>query len=115
MKILIAGGGIGDLAASIGLARTGHRVEVCEQAERLRTVGAGINLQPNAFQALETFGLAQEVMARGVTASRASLWRSDGRLIRDFDFDGYEAKTGYRPYIFHRPRRVPQFAKSRRS
>lgn len=102
MEILIAGGGIGGLAASIGLARSGHQVEVCEQAERLRTVGAGISLQPNAFQALETLGLAQEVMPRGVTASRASLWRSDGRLIRDFDFDGYEAETGYRPYIFHR-------------
>lgn len=102
MKILVAGGGIGGLAASIGLARTGHRVEVCEQAERLRTVGAGISLQPNALEALETIGLEQEIMARGVTASRASLWRSDGRLIRHFDFDGYQAKTGYRPYIFHR-------------
>ena len=45
--ILIAGGGIGGLAAALGLARHGKRSLVLERAPVLGEIGAGIQLGPN--------------------------------------------------------------------
>ncbi len=41
---LIIGGGIGGLAAAIGLQRIGFEVKVYERAPELREVGAGLSL-----------------------------------------------------------------------
>lgn len=46
--VLVAGGGIGGLAAALALARQGFEVEVLEQSTE---IGAGIQLGPNAFAA----------------------------------------------------------------
>ncbi|MFD0900406.1 FAD-dependent monooxygenase [Actinomadura sediminis] len=58
---VIAGGGIGGLAAAVALSRTGWSVQVLEQASELREVGAGISLWPNAVRALEAIGLGRAV------------------------------------------------------
>ena len=55
--VLICGGGIGGLAAALVLARQGYRVEVFEQTEAFREVGAGIQIGPNAFRMFEHLGL----------------------------------------------------------
>ena len=41
---IIAGGGIGGLAAALGLAKAGKHSLVLEQAERLGEIGAGIQI-----------------------------------------------------------------------
>src|SRR5262249_19560678 len=46
LPILIAGGGIGGLAAAHALARKGFAVRVLEQAPEFREIGAGIQLGP---------------------------------------------------------------------
>ena len=61
--ILIAGGGIGGLAAAHALARKGFAVRVLEQAPEFREIGAGIQLGPNIFRALEKLGLKEAVLA----------------------------------------------------
>jgi len=61
--ILIAGGGIGGLAAAYALARQGVPVRVLEQASEFREIGAGIQLGPNVFKAFERLGLKDAVMA----------------------------------------------------
>ena len=61
--ILIAGGGIGGLAAAYALARKGLSVRVLEQAPEFREIGAGIQLGPNVFNAFERLGLKDAVMA----------------------------------------------------
>jgi monoamine oxidase len=48
-KILIAGAGLGGLAAASCLMRAGHDVEVYEQAPQLGEVGAGIQISANAM------------------------------------------------------------------
>jgi 3-hydroxybenzoate 6-monooxygenase len=61
--ILISGGGIGGLAAAYALARKGFPVRLFEQSSEFREVGAGIQLGPNIFRALEKLGLKDQVLA----------------------------------------------------
>jgi 2-polyprenyl-6-methoxyphenol hydroxylase-like FAD-dependent oxidoreductase len=61
--ILIAGGGIGGLAAAYALARQGLPVRVLEQAPEFKEIGAGIQLGPNIFRALDKIGLRNAVLA----------------------------------------------------
>jgi salicylate hydroxylase len=51
--ILIAGGGIAGLACALGLARHGRAARVLERAGSFETVGAGLQVGPNAVRALK--------------------------------------------------------------
>jgi len=64
--ILIAGGGIGGLAAALGLARKGFRSTVLEQAPELGEIGAGIQIGPNAFHAFDWLGVGDAARAKAV-------------------------------------------------
>ena len=57
--VLIAGGGIGGLTAAVALRQAGFEVQVFEQAEEIREIGAGIAISPNAISALRRIGLDQ--------------------------------------------------------
>ena len=52
-RVLIAGGGIGGLAAAIALARRGIDTEILERSDFTEQSGAGIQLGPNATRALQ--------------------------------------------------------------
>jgi salicylate hydroxylase len=60
---LIVGGGIGGLAAAYALARRDIPVRVLEQAPEFKEIGAGIQLGPNIFRALDKIGLRDAVLA----------------------------------------------------
>jgi 2-polyprenyl-6-methoxyphenol hydroxylase-like FAD-dependent oxidoreductase len=62
--VLIAGGGIGGLAAALGLAQKGIRSILLEKASQLGEIGAGIQLGPNAFHAFDYLGVGEA--ARGM-------------------------------------------------
>lgn len=55
-QALIAGGGIGGLAAAIALARRGIACEILERSHFAEETGAGIQLGPNATRALQALG-----------------------------------------------------------
>lgn len=59
--ILIAGGGIGGLAAAMACSRAGWAVQLLEQAPVFSEVGAGIQLGPNAMHILHGWGLESEL------------------------------------------------------
>lgn len=63
LPFLIAGGGIGGLVGAYALALKGFPVRVLEQSENFREVGAGIQLGPNIFRALEKIGLKDAILA----------------------------------------------------
>ena len=65
-KIIVAGGGIGGLAAALALAKKGYPVTVLEQAREFGEIGAGIQLGPNAFHALDRLGVGEEARANAV-------------------------------------------------
>ena len=73
-RILIAGGGIGGLAAAIGLAQKGLKVLVLEKAAQLGEIGAGIQLGPNAFHAFDYLGV-------GETARNMAVYIDNLRLM----------------------------------
>ena len=61
LKIAIAGGGIGGLAAALALSRGGSDVTLFEKAPAFTEVGAGIQLGPNVTQILQSWSLLDAV------------------------------------------------------
>src|SRR5215472_10305532 len=66
MKIVIVGGGIGGLATALMLHRAGIHVDIYEQAQELRELGVGINLQPHAIKELAELGLLPALDEAGI-------------------------------------------------
>lgn len=66
LPVLVAGGGIGGLAAALALVRQGFRVKVLEQAAEVGEIGAGIQLGPNAFAAFDALGVGDKARGRAV-------------------------------------------------
>ena len=64
-RIALIGGGIGGLAAAIALRQRGFEPVVFEQADRLKEVGAGIQITPNSTKILRALGLEDAVRQRG--------------------------------------------------
>src|SRR5437764_9831660 len=100
LPILIAGGGIGGLAAAYALARKGFAVRVFEQAPEFKELGAGIQLGPNIFRALEAIGLKEAVLADahrpGAMEMRCAL--SGERVTRiPLNTEAFAARFGH-PY-----------------
>jgi salicylate hydroxylase len=56
-NVVIAGGGIGGLAAALACARQGVPVQLLERAAQLSEVGAGIQIGPNVTRILQAWGL----------------------------------------------------------
>lgn len=58
-QVLVAGGGIGGLAAVLACTQAGAQVRLFEQATQFSEVGAGIQLGPNVVRLLHGWGLEQ--------------------------------------------------------
>lgn len=63
---IVVGGGIGGLAAALALTRQGIQVQLLEQASEIGEIGAGIQLGPNAFSALDALGVGEAARQRAV-------------------------------------------------
>ncbi|MEI6546270.1 MAG: FAD-dependent monooxygenase [Burkholderiales bacterium] len=82
MSILIAGGGIGGLAAALSLHAAGLReVQVLEAATEIRQVGVGVNLPPHAVRELTELGLGEALAQHGIPTSELSYYDRRGKLI----------------------------------
>ena len=64
--VLVAGGGIGGLAAALALVREGYSVKVIEQSVKISEIGAGIQLSPNAFAACDALGVGAHLRSKAV-------------------------------------------------
>src|SRR3954467_6966123 len=65
-EILIAGGGIGGLAAALALAQKGRRVRVLEKAPEFGEIGYGIQMGPNVARMLERLGVLKALESASV-------------------------------------------------
>ncbi|QFZ19620.1 3-hydroxybenzoate 6-monooxygenase [Saccharothrix syringae] len=104
-RFVVVGGGIGGLAAALSVARAGHEVEVLERAREFAELGAGIQLAPNAFHALDVLGVGAEVRAAAVHVEELRLvdGRSGGVLARMPVGEGYRGRFGNPYAVVHRP------------
>lgn len=98
-KILIAGAGLGGLAAASSLMKAGHDVEVYEQAPALGEVGAGIQVSANAMHVLRDFGLGPQIEKIGVKPGAYVFRMFDtGELIQQFPLSEQHEKQHGAPY-----------------
>jgi len=99
-KILIAGAGIGGLAAACTLLRAGHDVEIYEQAPALAEIGAGIQLSANAMHVLRAIGLEAAIERVGVRP-KAYVFRlhDTGEVIQEFPLAAEHERQHGAPYI----------------
>jgi salicylate hydroxylase len=67
-ELLVAGGGIGGLAAAMAARRAGWEARLFEQADAFSEVGAGIQLGPNATRILREWALLPGALAQHAVA-----------------------------------------------
>ena len=102
--VIVAGGGIGGLAAALALARKGFRSIVLEQAPEFGEIGAGIQIAPNAWHALDALGVGGLVKKEAVFIERMLMFDGvSGEQIIDIPLDERFAKRFGNPYaVTHR-------------
>jgi 2-polyprenyl-6-methoxyphenol hydroxylase-like FAD-dependent oxidoreductase len=81
VKVAIAGGGIGGLAAALFLHGRGIEVDVYESVAEIHELGVGINLQPHAVRELERIGLRAELEAAGNSCDEWAMFNRFGQEI----------------------------------
>jgi salicylate hydroxylase len=103
-RILIAGGGIGGLAAALALAQRGFPVTVLERASHYQEIGAGIQLGPNAFHAFDRLQLGDAVRSIGVFIDQLRLMDAmTAEEITHIDLTTYFRTRFGNPYaVVHR-------------
>lgn len=74
--VLIAGGGVGGLSASIALARLNIETAVLERSTFAEESGAGIQLGPNATRLLRTLGVLEAI--EPAACKPEAIWLFDG-------------------------------------
>ncbi|MFI2213845.1 3-hydroxybenzoate 6-monooxygenase [Streptomyces sp. NPDC020141] len=104
MRTLVAGGGIGGLATAIALAAQGHRVTVLERHDTFAEFGAGIQLGPNAFHALDRLGAGEAVRDRAVFIDELRFMdATTGRQVVRMPLTGAYRERFANPYaVVHR-------------
>jgi len=104
LPVAVAGGGIGGLAAALALARKGFRSVVLEQAREFGEIGAGIQLAPNAWHAIDALGVGQLVKKEAVFIEQVLLMDGvTGEPVIEIPTDERFAKRFGNPYaVTHR-------------
>jgi salicylate hydroxylase len=104
MPLLVLGGGIGGVAAALGLARRGRRVHVLEKAPNLTEIGAGLQLAPNAMRVLDWLGVLEQI--KNVAVFPQTLTLLDivtTKLLKTVDLGPpFVARYGYPYIVMHR-------------
>jgi FAD-dependent urate hydroxylase len=108
MRILVAGAGIGGLAAARALLADGHEVVVYERADRLRTGGAAVTLWSNGTGVLRDLGVSLD--DTGNRIDRLEQRGFDGRVLARIDVSRSAAHYGQSNVCLPRRRLLERLA-----
>ena len=100
---VIAGGGIGGLAAALALAKHGFPSLVLEQAPEFKEVGAGLQLGPNSWRCLRALGV--ETAAKQLAVFPKALVMRDAVTAEEavsIPLGGFEQRFGAPYAVIHR-------------
>ena len=102
--VIVAGAGIGGLAAALALAQRGFRVKVLEQSAEIGEIGAGIQLAPNAFAAFDALGVGERARGRAVYTDRMVMMDAvDESLVGEIPTGAaFRARFGNPYAVIHR-------------
>jgi 2-polyprenyl-6-methoxyphenol hydroxylase-like FAD-dependent oxidoreductase len=100
--IVIAGAGIGGLAAALALHARGLSVTLLEEVQEIRPLGVGINIQPAAIGELTALGLGEKLAAAGIATREhryldhkgTTLWSEPRGIAAGHDFPQYSIHRG---------------------
>lgn len=100
IRVAIAGGGIGGLAAALALLARGFDVRVYEQAPVLAEIGAGLQISANGTEVLDQLGVLDAVRRIGCepTGKQIRLW-STGQTWKLFDLGAASIERYGHPYL----------------
>jgi 2-polyprenyl-6-methoxyphenol hydroxylase-like FAD-dependent oxidoreductase len=103
-EILVAGGGIGGLAAALALARKGLRVRVLEKAAEFGEIGYGIQMGPNVARMLDHLGILQAIEAHAFFPGALVFMDAldDTEVTRIAVGKFFRERYGYRYFVVHR-------------
>ena len=98
-QALVAGGGIGGLAAALSISRAGWDVRLFERAPVFGEFGAGIQLGPNVVRVLQAWGLAGALEAIAAQPERLQVRSAiSGHLLAEMPLDAMPVRYGA-PYL----------------
>ncbi|UXB10080.1 3-hydroxybenzoate 6-monooxygenase [Aeromonas dhakensis] len=102
--VLIAGGGIAGLATALALGQRDIGVTVLERRGAFEEIGAGIQLAPNAFAALDKLGVAGQVLERASSVDALRLVDATlGQTIAELDLSTrFRTRFTYPYAVVHR-------------
>jgi salicylate hydroxylase len=102
-RAIIAGAGIGGLAAAIALLQAGFRVVIYEKANTLEEFGAGLQLTPNATRILSRLGVLDRVLRFASSPHAVLVLRgSDDIELTRMPLEGAERRWGGPYLVVHR-------------
>jgi len=102
-RAAVVGGGIGGLAAAIGLTAGNWEVTVFERAEDLPKTGTGLGMWPSAMRALDQLGVGAAARAAGRPQANGHIRRPDGSRIATVDVERLAREQGEPVYLLSRP------------
>lgn len=101
-QVIVVGAGLGGLGAAIAILLAGHNVTVLEAATAIGEVGAGIQILPNSFKVLQSWGLEDKLKPFATTPRNCNFIGWKGNHLSTMNYHVYAEALGAPFWDFHR-------------